>query len=72
MAKMGWLRQGSQEEDNMRIDVADTLLDTTSNADDVNRIEMATGRNLRDQLTVERAEDLNRERNLLRMGNKRN
>lgn len=69
---MKWLREGSVEEDEMKIEVADTLIDTTCNADDVNRIEMATGRNLRDQLTVERAEDLNNERRLLRMGHKRN
>jgi hypothetical protein len=72
MSNMKWLRQGSKEEDDLRIEVADTLIDTTCNADDVNRIEMATGRNLRDQLTVEKAEDLDRERRLLRMGNNRN
>lgn len=72
MAKMGWLRRGSQEEDNMRVEVADELLGTLSDGDQVTRIEMATGRNLRDQMTVEKAEDLHKERKLLRMGNQRN
>lgn len=69
---MSWRRQGSVEEDKIRKEIADTLLDACSDCDRVNKIELNTGRNLRDQMTVEEAKELDRERKLLGMGVRRN
>ena len=61
-----WWRKGSDDEDAMHAAAADTILDTLSDADTVARVDLHTGRNLREQLTVEQAMELERERNLRR------
>lgn len=63
---MAWWRKGSVEEDAMVAKAADTVLDTVSDADTVARVDLHTGRNLRDQLTVAEAIELERERELRR------
>ena len=67
---MAWWRKGSTDEDAMVAKAADVVLDTVSNADTVARVDLHTGRNLRDQLTVEQAMELERERELRRMKNR--
>lgn len=63
---MAWWRQGSDDEDQMVASAADVVLGTVTDADTVGRIDLHTGRNLRDQMTVEQAEELERERQLRR------
>jgi hypothetical protein len=63
---VSWLRKGSQAEDKVYADAADLVLDSASNADYVGKVELGTGKNLRDQLTVEEAESLRQEANLRR------
>lgn len=63
---MAWWRRGSREEDAVFADAADTVLDGLSDADTVGKIGCVTERNLRDQLTVEEAMELDRERQLRR------
>lgn len=67
-----WWRRGSEDEDAMVSDAADTVLDTLADADTVSRIDCLTDRNLRDQLSVGEAEELHRERELRRFGWRRN
>jgi len=67
---MAWWRKGSEDEDNMVAASADIVLDAVTDADTVGRIDLHTGRNLRDQMTVEQAEELERERELRRMKNR--
>lgn len=66
VAGMAWWRKGSQEEDEVMAEAADVVLDTLSDADKVSKIELHTGRNLRDQLTVEEAEETDKDRRLRR------
>jgi hypothetical protein len=63
---MPWWRKGSQEEDEVMADSAEIILKAAGDADFVARIEAATGKNIREQLTVEEAEDLVREAKLRR------
>lgn len=63
-----WWRRGSDEEDAAVSEAADTVLGALSDADTVRKIDCVTDRNLRDQLTVQEAIELNRERELRRMG----
>lgn len=65
---MAWWRRGSQDEDTVLAEAADTVLDGLSDADTVRKIGCVTDRNLRDQLTVEEAMELDRERQLRRFG----
>lgn len=69
---MAWWRRGSDEEDEMVSNAADTVLDALSDADTVSKIGCVTDRNLRDQLTIEEAIEMNKERELRRFGWKRN
>jgi len=69
---MAWWRRGSDEEDEMVSNAADTVLGALSDADTVSKIGCVTDRNLRDQLTVEEAIEMNKERELRRFGWKRN
>lgn len=61
---MSWFRKGSEEEDKMVASANGVILDTLSDADTVKLIEGSTKKNLRDQVTVEQATELNREREL--------
>lgn len=63
-----WWRKGGAEEDAMVSEAADTVLDALSDADTVNRIDCLTDRNIREQLTIEQAIELDRERELRRFG----
>lgn len=65
---MAWWRKGSAEEDEMVSAAADTLLDALSDADTVGKIGCVTGSDLRSQLTVEQAIEMDRERTLRRFG----
>lgn len=64
MMATGWWRKGSKAEDDMVVTAADTVLDALSDADMLSQIEAVTGMALRDQLTVEEAQELDRERRL--------
>lgn len=68
LAGVAWWRKGTAEEDAVVSAAADTVLGTLSDADTVNKIDNLAGRNLRDQLTVEEAMELDRERELRRFG----
>lgn len=63
---MTWFRKGSKEEDEIVSESCDILIDEVLDADKVNKIDLHTGRNIRDQLTVEQLEDMERERTLRR------
>lgn len=67
-----WWRKGSSDEDDLVKAAADTVLNALSDADTVGKIDDATGRNVRDQVSVEEAEALNQERELRGFGWKRN
>lgn len=69
---MAWFHRGSAEEDKILTGVAETLIEGVVDADSVNRIERSNGRNLRDQLTVEEAEEMRREADLRGFGFRRN
>lgn len=59
-----WLRKGSPEEDKVVSESLDILLDGLSDANNVGKIERATGVNIRDQVTTDQAKDWDREREL--------
>lgn len=61
---MAWWRKGSPEEDEVVSEAAKELLEGVSDADMVTKIEGQTSLNLRDQITVEEAEDWARDRDL--------
>lgn len=61
---MAWWRKGSEEEDQVHVDAADLILGTLSDADKVNKTDLYTGKNLREQLTIEEVLELHREREL--------
>lgn len=59
-----WPRQGSQAEDEMVAAAADTVLEAVSDADATRTVDCRTGRNWRDQVTLEEAVALGEERDL--------
>lgn len=59
-----WWRKGSADEDAVVSGAADVVLDALADADAVRAIDCVTGNDLRDQLTVEEAIELDRERTL--------
>lgn len=63
---MAWWRKGSVDEDKVVSEAADIVLGTLSDADTVSKVDLHTAKNLRDQLTIEEAIELNRERELRR------
>lgn len=63
-----WWRKGSDEEDAMVSEAADTVIDAVADADTMRAIELGTGINLRDQLSVEEAMNMHEERTLRRFG----
>lgn len=58
---MTW-RRGGPKEDEIVILAADTVLDTLSDSDKVGKIDLHTGKNIREQLTIEQVEELHKER----------
>lgn len=67
---MAWWRKDGPDSDNVVSEACDTLINGVLDADKANKIDLHTGRNIRDRLTVEQLEDMNKERNLRRMGNR--
>lgn len=67
-----WFRQDTEAEDAMVAEAADVVLEAISDADQARTIECVTGRNYRQDLTVEEAMALHEERELRRMGARRN
>lgn len=65
---MAWWRKGTPAEDEMMSEAAEVVIDNLANADNITNIELLTGRNLRDQLTIGEVEDMARERDLRRFG----
>lgn len=65
---MAWWRRGSQDEDKVVAEAADTVLDALSNADDTRGVECLTNRNWRDQVSVGEAIEMDKERRLRRFG----
>lgn len=67
---MAWFgpRKGSVEEDQEVAEATDVVIDTLIDGDVVSKIDLHTGKNLRDQLTVQELEEMNRERQLRRFG----
>jgi len=63
-------RKGQDEAD--IVECNDAILDMLGNADRIRTIEAITDRNLRDQLTIEQAEQLHREREAARHWQQRN
>jgi len=71
---MAWMRKDPDitPGDREVIDAHEIIVEGLGNADFVKRIELATGKNIRDQLSVKEILELEREVKLLRMGNDRN
>jgi hypothetical protein len=65
-AMAAWWRKDSPAEDAMTAAAADTVLDAIADADTVARIDLHTGRNLRDQINIGQAQELEREATLRR------
>lgn len=61
---MSWFRKDSQEEDEIIVEVNSTIFEALANADAVREIESETGRNLREQLTVEEVMEMEKETRL--------
>lgn len=60
---MTW-RRGGPKEDEIVVAAADTILDSLSDADKVNTVDLHSGKNMRDQITIEQAQELHNEREL--------
>jgi hypothetical protein len=69
---MSWWRKGSENDDKVYVQAADLILDSISDADKVNKIKDNTWNDLRDQLSIEEAEEMHEERELRRFGWGRN
>jgi len=69
---MKWFVKDSPSEDRVVAEANAYILKTLSDADTVGQIEAGTERNVRDQLTVEQAEELYQEERLRNFGHKRN
>lgn len=69
---MKWFRKDSAEEDQVVAEAAKTVTEGLSDADFNGRVERANGRNLRDQMTVEQAEEIENEGKLRGFGWGRN
>ncbi len=63
---LDWTRKGSQAEDDMTVAAADVVLDAVSDGDMVERINCLHHRNLRDQVSLQEAIELDEERRLRR------
>jgi hypothetical protein len=70
--RMAWFQRDSEDENKTLANIADIMTDAVSNADLVSKIQSDTGRNLRDQMSVEEAEQMEAEARYLRMGHRRN
>ncbi len=66
---ISWLLGDDDDDDELVLEAHDIVLDALSDADRTEVTEVVTGRNWRD---VEQAEELNKERELRKMGKRRN
>lgn len=69
---MSWLSGKLRPEDKEILEAHEFIQSAISDGDLVSKVELHTGKNLRDQLTPEELEDINEHVKLLRMGNNRN
>lgn len=69
-AVAAWFTRGSQDEDEMTVQAHELVLGMVSDADATGRVEAVTDRNWRDDISIEQAEELNRERELRNMKNR--
>jgi len=67
-----WWRKGSAQEDEVVAHAARELIEGVTDADTVSKVELHTGINLRDQVTIEEIEDWAKDRDLRGFGNRRN
>lgn len=67
-----WWRKGSPEEDQVVARAAHELIEGVTDADAVNKVELHTGINLRDQISLEEIEDWHQDRHLRGFGPQRN
>ncbi len=72
MAEKNWWRKQSPQEDQVVANAAQELINGVTDADMVNKVDLHTGVNLRDQVTIEEIEDWARDRDLRSFGNRRN
>lgn len=69
---MSWFSGQRKAEDDEVINAHEVVQRGMSDGDFVNRIELMTGKNLRDQLSIAEMEQLENEIKILKMGNRRN
>lgn len=69
---MTWRRKDSEADDRIAVEAANLVLDALSDGDKVSKIDLHTGKNIREQMTWEEAEELHRERELRGFGIRRN
>lgn len=69
---MAWWGRGDPKEDEIVIESIDTLIEGLSDANKIGKIEEKTGRNMRDQWTVEQVVDWEEEKRLRSWGVTRN
>ena len=72
MLLMSWMKGKLRLEDKEVLEAHEFVMRSLEDADFCTRIEMATGKNLRDQMSVEEIIEMEREVKLLKMGNERN
>lgn len=70
MARQGWWRKDGPGDDEIVSDACELVIDSIADADSVNQIDKATGRNLRDQLTVEQLQEMRQESDLRKFPNR--
>lgn len=61
-----WWRKDSPEQDKIVSESCDILIEGVLDADKTNKIDLHTGRNIREQLSIEQLEDMDKERQLRR------
>jgi hypothetical protein len=67
-----WGKRRLRLEDQEVIDAHELIVEAIGDGDLCERIKMATGKDLREQMTVEEVEELEQEVKMLKMGNMRN
>jgi len=69
---LAWRAGEIKKEDKEIIEAHEFVMDSLSDADLCAKVELATGKDLREQMSVDQAIDLVTEVGMLRMGNQRN
>lgn len=64
-----WRKDGPKE-DEIVVEAIDTLIEGLSDSDKIAKIELRTGRNLRNQVSIEKVVEWNDERKLRSWGNR--